>query len=138
MESTTQTVAITATEVPDAYRLSFLPRHFEGVYSKVESAIYDFARLLCPDYTGGYWRMVDLSNGGAYMAPTHAQFVIQSPNGHTCTVSGDVAGIIATLFALSNLSFELEDEATIVDHFHQLRDFALDHPERENILAAID
>ncbi len=136
MDHTEHTV--TATQVPDAYRLSFLPSHFQGLYPKVEAAIYHFARTLCPDYTGGYWIFHDLSNGGGYMAPTTSQLAVQSPNGHTCAVTGDAVGIIATLFALSHLSFEHQDSDMLSDRFHQLRDFAIDHAEADNILAAID
>ena len=52
-------------------------------------------------------------------------------------MSADAAGITACLFALSHLSFQIQHES-IAGHFHQLRDFALEHAEGSVILAAID
>jgi hypothetical protein len=58
-------------------------------------------------------------------------------NGYEGQMSADAAGITACLFALSHLSFRIEDEV-IGRHFHLLRDFALEHAEGAQILAAID
>jgi Antirestriction protein len=52
-------------------------------------------------------------------------------------MSSAAAGITACLFSLSHLSFRIPDEV-ISSHFHQLRDFGLEHPEAGAILAAID
>jgi len=65
-------------------------------------------------------------------------FEIQAPNGHSGTVSGDAAGIIATLYALSQLAFRFEEATVLSDRFHQLREFALDHREAVAIFEAID
>lgn len=46
-------------------------------------------------------------------------------------------GLRLALFALSHLSFQIPDDR-IVNHFHQLRAFALRHPEARFILSAID
>jgi len=127
-----------ATKVPEGYRLAFLPRHFGRLFMQVESSIYGHMRDLCPGYTGGYWEFFDLINGGCYMAPAGDAFEIHAPNGHSGTVSGDAAGIIATLYALSHLAFRFEEATVLSDRFHQLREFALDHGEAAAILAAID
>lgn len=53
-------------------------------------------------------------------------------------MSGEVAGIIATLYALSHLSFKYPSSDAIATGFHHLRDFALEHPQADVIFAAID
>lgn len=50
-------------------------------------------------------------------------------------MSSAVAGITACLFGFNHLSFRIADEV-ISSHYHQLRDFALEHREAGAILAA--
>jgi Antirestriction protein len=130
---------IEAREIPNDERLEALPRHFGRHMLTVEHAVYAFMRELSNKYTGGYWNYLELSNGGFYMAPTHeAPFnVCVDTNGFEGQMSADAAGITACLFALSHLSFRIPQES-IARHFHLLRDFALDHAEASEILAAID
>ena len=73
------------------------------------------------------------------MAPAHdtPYNVSVDTNGFEGSMSADAAGITACLFALSHLSFQIQHES-IAEHYHQLRDFALDHAEASAILAAID
>jgi hypothetical protein len=94
---------------------------------------------LTTQYTGGYWTFMELSNGGCYLAPqSEATFHVSvDGNGFDGTVSADAAGITACLFALSHLSFQIRNES-IAEHYHQLRDFALEHAEASAIFAAID
>ena len=129
---------ITATVVPEHYRLGFLPRHFGKLMLIVEHNVYDHLSRLATEYTGGYWEFVDLSNGGCFIYPTQKTVQIAAPNGFDGTVSGEVAGIIATLYTLSNLSFEYQDADCLAERFHQLRDFAIEHEQSHDILAAID
>lgn len=105
----------------------------------VEYAVYALMRKLANQYTGGFWRYVELSNGGFYMAPEReGTFNIRvDTNGFEDQMSADAAGITACLFALSHLSFQIQHDS-IARHFHQLRDFALEHAEASVILAAID
>ena len=93
---------------------------------------------LCADYSGGYWEFFDLSNGGCYLAPSFGSFSLTSPNGFEATVSADVAGLIAALYAFSTLSFEFRSAEVFADRYHQLREFALEHASARDILAAID
>jgi hypothetical protein len=53
-------------------------------------------------------------------------------------MSADAAGITPCLFALSHLSFQMIQHESTANHFHQLREFALEHAEASVILAAID
>ena len=135
----TQSQRIEAREIPDSERLPILPRHFGRHMLTLEHAVYSFMRRLSSEYTGGYWIYLELSNGGFYMAPTHeAPFNVRvDTNGFEGPMSADAAGITACLFALSHLSFQIQHES-IATHFHNLRDFALDHAEASVILAAID
>jgi hypothetical protein len=137
IETTSQ--KIEAREIPDGERLQMLPRHFGRHMLTVEYAVYAFMRKLSSEYLGGHWSYLALSNGGFYMAPSHDMpfNVSVDTNGFAGQMSADAAGITACLFALSHLSFQIEDER-IANHFHQLRDFALDHAEASAILAAID
>ncbi|MBL8345294.1 MAG: antirestriction protein [Rubrivivax sp.] len=140
--------------VADSARLGFLPKHFGSRrYLKGENAVYNWMGALCPEYRGGYWEFLDLSNGSFYMRPTdcppracppgatsatlpHRMLVRVEGNGFEGDVSADAAGIIATLFALNYLVCGGAEELT--DKYYALREFALRHPESASILGAID
>lgn len=130
---------IQAREVGNDERMQMLPRHFGRDMLTVEYAVYAFMRKLTDQYRGGYWTFFELSNGGFYIAPDcESTFQINvDTNGFQGSMSADAAGITACLFALSHLSFQIENES-IARHYHQLRDFALEHAEAGAILAAID
>ena len=107
---------------------------------RLEPAIFSIAGNLSSDYGGGYWDFWKLSNGGFYMAPaSDKQFSVSCENGYEGHVSADALGIIACLYALSHLSFDDGAFAeTCTEHFHLLREFALDHVAAEDIFRAID
>jgi hypothetical protein len=130
---------IEAREIPNDERLQALPRHFGRHMLTVEYAVYAFMRKFAVQYTGGYWNYLELSNGGFYMRPMQETpfNVCVENNGFEGPLSADAAGITACLFALSHLSFQIQHEC-IASHFHQLREFALEHHEASVILAAID
>jgi len=137
--SETTAQAIEVHEVPERERAQILPRHFGRDMLTVEQAIFTFMRELSPEYSGGYWRFLELGNGGFYMAPQgRARLVIRvEGNGFDGEMSADAAGITACLFAFSHLSFQVPNES-IIEHYHRLREFALDHREAGRIFAAID
>ena len=139
-----ETQHITATEVPTEARLNFLPKYFGArIMVQAETLVYRFMDEFCRAYAGAFWRYYELSNGGFYMAPDVSQDVriaVQS-NDFDRVMSPDAAGIVTTLFALSHLTFELQDDplgAQLTDHFHSLRDFAAGHEEAGLIFSAID
>ena len=139
MEIDTQLI-ISATLLADQQRLNFLPRHFGRQMMAVEQHLYSRLSELSSDYTGGYWNFYDLSNGGCYLAPTapeRLRIVVQG-NDFEGTMSADAAGITATLFTLSELSFRFQRAEVLGNRFHQLRDFAADHAEAALIFRAID
>lgn len=130
---------VTATRVAEERRLAFLPRHFGPRMLQVENYLYNRFRTLCNTYRGGYWAFYDLSNGGCYLAPHGEHFRLQQPNNYfDGSVSGDAAGIIVTLYTMSELSFQYEHEEIFATRFHQLREFATEHAEGGSIFAAID
>lgn len=139
MEIDTQLI-ISATLLADQQRLNFLPRHFGRQMMAVEQHLYGRLSELSSDYMGGYWNFYDLSNGGCYLAPTtpeRLRIVVQG-NDFEGTMSADAAGITATLFTLSELSFRFRHAEVLGTRFHQLRDFAADHAEAALIFRAID
>lgn len=140
MLKTQKATRVVATVVSDDERMTFLPRFFGGrLMMYGEALVFDTMRRLSPKYRGGLWKFYTLSNGGYYMAP-HVETPMHlsvSGNWFEGELSGDAAGIVVTLFALSALSIETHIER-IGDLFHLLRDYAIEHAEARSILAAID
>lgn len=131
---------LSARVISDAERMDTLPRHFGRVAMNVETEAYRWATRLLTDYKGGYWDFIEVNNGAFYMIPPFKhewKLEVTSPNGAHLSVSRDAAGIIVMLFTLSNLSFVVESE-TLVQHFYYLRTWALQQPEAQQILQAID
>ncbi|MDG4868631.1 antirestriction protein (plasmid) [Guyparkeria sp. 1SP6A2] len=127
------------TEVPETCRLEILPRYAGRFFTALETAIYNTMGGICDDYTGGYWAMFELSNGGFYMAPTDEDDMAVSVTGNYFdgTMSADAAGIVACLFAFNALAWKTRAEHFVDLYFH-LREFATVHPEGQKILRAID
>lgn len=126
---------------------------------RLEPTVFDMAGMLSAQYQGGLWEFYALGNGGFYMAPctdeqnpdlgvtsengfavTNANcFTVTSENGFEGTMSGDALGITACLYAYSHLSFTQNSLGEIcAEHYHWLREYALDHKEARAIFAAID
>jgi len=133
---------IVASLVPEDRRLDFLPRHFGTHMMLVETQIYHQFANLAPQYRGGYWEFFDLSNGGCYLAPGQDFFRLIHPGGaFDATVSGDAAGIVASLYTFSHLAFHFEHNPfgdRLSHFFHLLRDYAAHHPEASLIFRIID
>jgi Antirestriction protein len=130
---------VTASPVGDSERMDFLPNFFGRHMMRGEAAVYSWASMLSVDYQGGTWAFYRLSNGGFYMAPTSPdKFRVEcAGNGFNGVLSADATGVVVTLFALCHLA-EIVQEDRIIDHYHALREFALDHPEALQIFRAID
>jgi hypothetical protein len=140
MHTNTASSRITATLVEDLRRLEFLPHYFGKQMMLVERHIFTHMRELCDGYRGGHWHYFALSNGGCFLAPSDREplSIAVHGNGYAGIMSAEAAGICATLFALSHLSFRFTHVELFAERFHQLRDFAIDHPEASAIFAAID
>ncbi len=136
--SSTSTNAIQAKVVPGDERLQFLPRVFGRRFMQGETAVFNWMRRLCSEYSGGFWDFVDLSNGGFYLrlASDKSLALYVDGNGFDGAMSADAASIVATLFAINELMFDGAHE--LDDAYYALRDYALQHPECRSILHAID
>ena len=128
--------------IPDDRRIGDTADLFGNDFPmKLEPYIYAVAGNLAKEYRGGYWQFYRLDNGGFYMSPlTDKAFEVACDNGYEGHLSADALGIVACLYAYSHLSFV---GATVfaelcAEHFHLLREYALDHPEGGGIMAAID
>lgn len=130
---------ITSAVVPEELRLNVLPRYLGSHYLTGESYVYDWAARLCSQYEGGLWHFFELSNGGFYMAPaTLGRVAVRwHLNDYNDMMGADAFGITVTLFALCHLAEKTLD-GTIIDRYHQLREFASQHVEAANIRRAID
>lgn len=128
------------TLVPDERRQNFLPDLF-GLSRLIpaEAMLYGLMDRLSPDYEGGFWDFYERDGTPLYLVPTtKPRYRIAWPgNGYEGEVSADAAGIIATLFALSHLSFRFEDDR-FSDAYARLYDHAAGHPEAGEIFQAID
>ena len=89
--------------------------------------------------TGGHWHFHERSGQPLFMSPdSNKQFrIFCETNGHMGEVSAEAAGIIATLFALSHLSFQHEADQ-LSEAYLRLYEFAGYHPEAGEIFKAID
>ncbi|MGR8998212.1 MAG: antirestriction protein [Gammaproteobacteria bacterium] len=68
--------------------------------------MYSITVNIADDYNGSYWEFYELSNGGFYMAPrSDSKFNVSCENGFEGQLSADALGIVACLYAHSNLSF---------------------------------
>ena len=107
---------------------------------RLEPTVYHLASLLSEDYNGGYWEFYTLSNKGFYMAPqSETPYAVCCPNSYEGELSPDALGIVACLYSYSHLAFGENAFAELcAEHYHRLRDYALEHDEAGAILAAID
>ena len=135
------TEAKPATLVPETRRMEFLPGLFGRKLMLVgERTVYQFMSWLAPeDYTGGMWRFHEQGRQPLFLSPdTEKRFRIScETNGYQGLVSAEAAGIIATLFALSHMSFRHESDQ-LADAYARLYAFAGDHAEAREIFVAID
>lgn len=139
------TQAVIATAVSDSQRPAFLPKHVGGGMAMIEfeSRVFGHLEAMSKQYRGGYWEFFELSNEGFYLAPRMDNYLTirVEGNGFEGAMSADAAGIVATLFTLSSMSFKYVDKPVgdrCADNYHRLRDFAIGHREARKIFGAID
>jgi hypothetical protein len=129
------------TLVPEARRMAFLPALFGPTLMMIgERAVYQFMSWLAPDdYTGGLWNFHERGGQPLFLSPDAPKRfrIFCETNGYMGEVSTEAAGIIATLFALSHLSFRHEADQ-LSEAYMRLYEFAGDHPEAGEIFKAID
>jgi hypothetical protein len=132
---------ITSTIVEETDRNMFMVTHFPTAYMKVENGVYTTMDGICKDYRGGYWQFVELSNGGGYMmldTELKTPMKVSCSNYYTGILSQDAASIVANLYAINKAVWDDPDNEALVNQYYFLRDFALEHKERDKILGAID
>ena len=128
--------------IPEERRAAYARKVFGSGYPLlVEPVIFAMADLLSPDYAGGHWLYCGICpEGTMYSYPdTDGSFRVVSPNGFECTMSSEAFGMTAWLFGLSSLAFSKGRLAEVcAERYHSLREYALDHPEVDLIVAACD
>ncbi len=105
-----------------------------------ESTVFGYADKLSPlDYGGGSWVFYEQDGKPLFMAPDDEKRFRISVEGNMYegTVSAQAAGIIFTMFALSDLSFRYNSDH-LSDAYARLYEFALNHAEASAIFAATD
>lgn len=127
-------------QLNETERLNYTANHFGDNFPfRIEPFIFDMARNLSSDYTGGYWHMYELTNGGFLMCPdSDTSFHVTCMNGYEGILSADGFGLTVCLYAFSNLSFSPALADVCAEQFHLLREFMFEHPECQVILAATD
>ncbi len=136
------TAPIHLNTVPLSHRSDFWSTHFNGIkgWHTFEVVIFTTMGQFCDDYDGGYWEYCTLSNGGAFIYPdlNKEKLTLFNPhNGNEADVGCEAAGIAVCLMMYSLWSFQTKSE-TLIEHFYQLRDYAIQHPESSAILHLID
>lgn len=131
--------SLTSKIVPEAARLSMLPRYFGRYMLAVESAIYDALGELCESYQGGFWNYYTVSNDSFFMAPVGASSfkLVCAGNWFEGELSAEATGIVASLIGINRACWQYRDQQ-LIDRFYALREYALIHPEASQIMAAID
>lgn len=140
MTSETTTPCL-ATLVPEDRREKFLPTLFGlPLLIVAENAVYSIMERLSPhDYGGGFWNFYEDKDGPLFLAPTsRPRFRIESGiTEYRGEVSAEAAGIIATLFAFSHLSFRYESDR-LAEGYQRLHSYSAYHREASEIFQAID
>jgi hypothetical protein len=138
---TTQTI-VTRELVPEDQRLAVTEKFFGSLFPlELEPFIYGVADRLAEDYKGGYWDFFTLSNSSFYMTPSDDRtYYAICDNFYEGNLSSDAFGLTSCLYAYSHLSFAgtASFSHTYADMYHKLRQFMLDHPDAQKILASID
>ncbi|MEO5326416.1 antirestriction protein [Mesorhizobium sp. CC13] len=115
-------VPVRATLVPEERRPSFLPAML-GLRLLIvgENAVYSIMERLSPrDYGGGFWNFYELDGQPLFLAPaSEKRFRIESEiTEYQGEVSAEAAGIIATLFTFSHLSFRFQSDLLAEGYAH--------------------
>lgn len=131
MTSTTlkAAAAITTTFIAEKDRLNLLSNFFGNqLMIRGESLVYAYMGSLALAYNGGGWDFYTLSNGGFYMAPKAESFEVTNEL-TTVTLSGDAAGVAATMLAINHLLSSGAECDKLRSSYQALRDYASSHVE---------
>lgn len=139
MSSTATAPSINASIVPGHLRPGTLPKRFPNLYLVFEMSVFNYMDTFVKSYKGGYWEFVNLSNGGFYMSlQSDESFLVEiTSNDFAEILSADAASLVANLFVYCRLANQHKLNY-LIEGFHALRQFALNHPESKLILSAIN
>jgi hypothetical protein len=133
---------VTRTLIPEDQRLAVIEKTFGTHFPLViEPVIYGITERMADAYSGGYWLMYTLDNGGFYIAPEGDQiYQVSCDNYFTGVLSADALGLTACLYAYSHCSFSRDESfgRLMADNYLLLRAYLFEHPEVAAILQAID
>lgn len=126
-------------EIPNEAMADALNKYLGRFAPVFEAVAFNSMDKLTDDYSGGQWAMYELANGGFYMAPNQEgpYKCSVASNFYSGEMSPDAAGIVASLYALNLLAWKIETDE-VINLFHLLREYAVDHDEATEIMAAID
>ena len=130
---------ITRQLVPQDQRSTVINQLF-GFSFNLELIARGFVLSMAKDYRQGPLLLYRLSNNGCYMKPSADRaFAVNFDNGWHGVMTADAVGIVATLNGLNYLSFTLNlDQADSYEDMRvKLRQYAVEHSQATNILAAI-
>lgn len=132
---------ITSTIVPTEERTQFF-LSITKQYFWFQDAIFHFCKLHCAEYHGGAWQYIELDNDGKYLYPVdcpQTMTVTSQKPGISLQLTNEATGIYITLVTLSYYAFaawkqnDTEEMERIALLEKKLMDFAMQHPEYENI-----
>jgi hypothetical protein len=130
---------ITRQLVPQDQRSIVISQLF-GFSFDLESIVRGFILSMAKDYRPGPLLLYKLSNNGCYLKPSTDQtYAVTCENGWSHGVmTADAVGAVATLTGLNYQSFTINlDQADSYEDMRlKLREYALEHDEAANILAA--
>ena len=132
------------TRIPDDWRLEMICRRFQNIV--FDNAVFNVADQIAEHYDGGLWEYYQRDGQFFYMVPdTDTGIDISVPGNYfQGRVSSDAFGLICTLTALGQVLMHLHSKGQyelghrLNDYFHELRIYAIEHPEAEQIMRAID
>jgi hypothetical protein len=139
--STSEIAPQSATIVREERRQEFMPTLFgRSLLIVAENTVYSMLDRLSPlDYGGGFWDFYEHKGKPLFLAPkSRSRFRITGEiTGFQGEVSAEAAGIIATLFAFSHLSFQYPSDY-LSDGYGRLYAYSVEHPDAAEIFQAID
>ena len=89
-----------AKKIPLRQRMSFLPNLFSSYFLSGESFVFGFMDKYARGYNGAHYDFIKVENGAMYLQPD-GEYFLSLPNYFNESISGDICGIIATLYALN-------------------------------------
>lgn len=116
--------AIVASLVSDQVKRAQCLARVAGFYAgRLEYTVVEMLEKLDQDHASRVWDFYSLSNGGFYMAPASDRvFRLVSVHGFAAEVSANVAGIVASVMAYSDLEV-LEGGERFTDAHHLLTNY---------------